>query len=418
MIKKTIAIGSTVALLFGLGSVSANADEQTPKGKSVGFEVSDEKGVPGTIYDALIAEGKSFKSLNLNSYEWDEFNKKLLIRYFDDGENLKKAVSSALPANSFALVQDKYSVKALEEEGYRIATSGTIINGLPVVSAGPNAQASGINIRIAGDNGFGRTRISSPIGLSKYPVSVEVGSAPEASNRQYDPNPPYWGGAFFSRRSQNPGYNSVCSTGFGVGYMQNGSIQTELLTAEHCGDTGSTWRAGNYTEAPIVGTMQNTSAVGTDIKRVTGTSYGPVVFGGNENSNNGIGIKGAIPAILNDYWCYSGSQGGMICNNKVTSLNQTVFYPKQNKYYRNMVFTDQQDGTPSSGNGDSGGPIIAARNGNAYAVAIISGSRDASKNCSGMPATDKRECSSLNIGAPIEAFFQDNPNYGVLTYGG
>ena len=422
MIKKalqTIAIGSTAVLLLGLGTISANADNQSPGTKSVGSGISEEKGVPGFIYDALIANDKTFKTLNFNSYEWDETNKKLLIHYFDDGKALSKAASSALPANSFALVQDRYSVKALEEEAYRIATSGTTIGGLPVVSAGPNVQASGITVRVADGNGLTRFQALPPVGLSKFPASVEVGSAPEASSRQYDPNPPYWGGALFSRPVPNqPGYISTCSTGFGVGYMQNGSIPTELLTAEHCGPTGSVWTAGDYTVAPTVGTMQDTSAVGTDIKRVTGTSYGPVIFGGNENSNSGIGIKGAIPAILNDYWCYSGSQSGIICNNKVTSLNQTVVYPKDNKYYRNMVYTNQQDGTPASGNGDSGGPVITARNGNAYAVAIISGMFNASNNCSGKPATNTRQCSTSNIGAPVEAFFQDNPNYGILTYGG
>ena len=219
------------------------------------------------------------------------------------------------------------------------------------------------------------------------------------------------GGAQMNRPG-DPGHRVYCTTGFGVGYMSGSSLVTEHLTADHCGPTGSEWRTGPYANSAILGIMKDTRAVGTDLKRMTGAQWGPVVYGGPAGSSSGIGIKGAVTPVLNDMYCYSGSQSGIVCGNKVTSMNQTVCYGIPGPCYRNQVYTDQVDGIPASGQGDSGGPVLAERNGYAYAAGIVSGMWNYSSQCTGY---GERLCSSHNITAPIEAFFQENPGYGILV---
>lgn len=82
-----------------------------------------------------------------------------------------------------------------------------------------------------------------------------------------------------------------------------------------------------------------------------------------------------------------------------------------------MAISVQQDGISAAGNGDSGGPVVAARNGYAYAAGIISGILGRGNNCQGVPATETRKCSATVITAPVHAFFNANPNYGILTNG-
>jgi hypothetical protein len=146
---------------------------------------------------------------------------------------------------------------------------------------------------------------------------------------------------------------------------------------------------------------------------MSGAPFGPVIYWGAHDSNSGAGIKGAIPPILNDYWCYSGAPSGTVCNNKVTQLNMTVCY-EVTQCYRNLAYSEQMDSIPAAGQGDSGGPAIAARNGYAYAAGIISGIRNAGYMCNAN--SDGRLCSKYVITAPVEAFLQDNPSYGILAY--
>ena len=84
--------------------------------------------------------------------------------------------------------------------------------------------------------------------------------------------------------------------------------------------------------------------------------------------------------------------------------------------YQHMVLTEQMSSIPAIGQGDSGGPVVAARDGYAYASGIVSGIRGGGPDCN--ENSDGRICSKLGIVAPVAAFFQANPSYGILVYGG
>lgn len=398
----------TALLVTSAGPASAaESDERHVEA----FKGKQNVGVPAAIYDGIIASPlDDFDAFN--SYEWVASSGKLRVHYSGDDATLRGALTAALPQSSFELVRDAYSVADLEAEAWRLASSGKTINGMPIASAGPLPDGSGIKVSVEGSP-LARSSVVPPADLSPFPLQVAVEDRPEVASRQYDGEAPHWGGAVMSTPAAEAGKVNLCTTGFGVGYMSGTDIVSSMITADHCGTTGSQWRTGNYSDSPILGTMQNTSAVGTDIKRLAGAPFGPVIYGGPWNSNSGIGIKGAIPPILNDYWCYSGAPSGQVCNNKVTQLNMTTCY-SVTQCYRNQVYSEQMDGIPAVGQGDSGGPAIAPRNGSAYAVGIISGIRNAGTVCNAN--MDGRLCSKYVIAAPVEGFFQDNPNYGILIY--
>lgn len=277
-------------------------------------------GVPTTIYDALKSVQKEISALNeFNHYEWDESATRLVVHHRGGADKIAKTLSSAVPRRDFALAEDKYSVRELRAEADRIVAAYPTIDGAAVVSAGPTKNADGIVIQTqSGPQRLLETPADSSV-ESVYPLIVEEGPRAEPIDRQYDPSPPHWGGALMSRPT-SPGKSSICTTGFGVGYMSGTTLVTKNLTADHCGPTGAVWRTGNYSDSAILGAFGDTNSGGSDLKLIStlagrATSFGGVIYDGPTNSNTGLGIKGAVPPILNDYWCYSGSQSGMICNN-------------------------------------------------------------------------------------------------------
>lgn len=370
--------------------------------------------------DSGLAEAKKLLGARFNVASWNDSRTQLTIHVNAPLKaETKTKVLNFLAAVSAKIVIDSYSRADLEKAAWELATSGQPVSGRKVISAGPNADSSGLDVTVDAAP-MERRPLAAPEKLRGFPVKVQVGEAPVPTSRAYDPVAPHWGGATMSRPADQAGRIYVCTTGFGVGVQEGSAIRTSLITADHCGAVGSQWRTGKFSDSPVLGTMQNTSAAGTDTRRIEGAQFGPVIYNGPNNSNTGTAIKGAVTSILNDVYCYSGAPSGMVCNNRVTSLNQTICYALF-QCYRNMVYTNQTTDTPALGNGDSGGPVIASRNGgDAYAVGIISGMLSPTTRCTGDPGSDAeggRKCSTQGIMAPVEGFFQDNPNYGILVAG-
>ncbi len=140
-------------------------------------------------------------------------------------------------------------------------------------------------------------------------------------------------------------------------------------------------------DAAVIKTASNTGAVYT----------------GAWNSAQGILIKGASNVPIGTELCYSGSYSGFICGNVVTQTGLSYSLSGVNGAAVNVqaaVRTDQANGTPAVGQGDSGGPgvIPVLINGTASIVAgtIISAIPGGSgSTCSGI--SDGRLCSSTGF---------------------
>lgn len=407
-----------------VSAFAAPADSGQEAERSIISEgTSDKLGVPANIYAALKTIQTDLAALeSFNHFEWDEAAKRLKVHYHGASVEVSRVMATALAPNEYALSQDRFSSKALQKEAKRITTEHRTIGGAVVTSVGPSANADRIIIQVKQGDQHGPVQPPQLSEISNFPLSIEGGGGAEPVSRQSDPISPHWGGALMSRPTNDPNYFTICTTGFGVGYMSGSTLVTRNLTADHCGPTNAIWRTGISSTSAILGGFMDTNNGGSDLKLIaplagTTTQFGPVIYTGDQYSNTGLGIAGAVPPILNDYWCYSGSQSGMICNNKVTQVNQSICYGLFSPCYSQQAVSVQQDGISAAGNGDSGGPVVANRNGYAYAVGIISGIYNGGTNCQGMPATDSRKCSAQVITAPVQAFFNANPTYGILTYG-
>jgi len=381
------------------------------------WERSISDGMSLALTDALVELEKNPVRQLLNIYEWNADKGILLVHAFGD--------IGAMPAGSYEIIIDPYSLAELSAEADKIARKH-FIAGIAVAHAGPLVDGSGIEVGIIIDDSDDKeltiSRVEAAIS-SKYPVTVVATTKITAIDRQYQEQP-YWGGAYISSQAPGTSGYTTCSSGFaviqpGVPYHKFG-----MLFADHCGDTGSVWGAGLYSNSPFFGTAQYTSAGGSDIKILTpGTNdatYLGVNFYGSYNTTWGVPISAPynVPVVYQN-WCINGSQSGTVCNNTVTSGPQTVnFSDSQGNIhsYSNEYRSVQLSNTPAAGNGDSGGPVFRIVDGEVRATGIISGIQHSGDSCTGKPATNSRKCSDVVWTAGIDAFFTNNLSWQILTY--
>ncbi|MER6386480.1 S1 family peptidase [Streptomyces sp. NPDC001250] len=139
-----------------------------------------------------------------------------------------------------------------------------------------------------------------------------------------------------------------CSAGFNVTNGQSDFI----LTAGHCGPTGSTWFAGNQGNQQLGRTVSSTFP-GNDFSLVqyasgkAGDGAGVIAIGGG----NGVRITGTADAAVGQRVFRSGSTSGLH-DGTVTALNATVNYPEG-------TVTGLIQTNVCAEPGDSGGPLFS-----------------------------------------------------------
>lgn len=139
-----------------------------------------------------------------------------------------------------------------------------------------------------------------------------------------------------------------CSAGFNV---TNGTSDF-ILTAGHCGPTGSTWFADNQAEQQV-GQTVNSNFPGSDFSLVqyasgkAGNGADVVAIG----NGNGVRITGTGDAAVGQRVFRSGSTSGLR-DGQVTGLDATVNYPEGT--VSGLIET-----TVCAEPGDSGGPMFS-----------------------------------------------------------
>ncbi|MPY32198.1 S1 family peptidase [Streptomyces adustus] len=139
-----------------------------------------------------------------------------------------------------------------------------------------------------------------------------------------------------------------CSAGFNVTNGQSDFI----LTAGHCGPTGSLWFADNQATQQV-GRTVNSSFPGADFSLV---QYASGRAGGGADivaigNGNGVRITGAADPTVGQRVFRSGSTSGLH-DGTVTSLNATVNYPEG-------TVTGLIETNVCAEPGDSGGPLFS-----------------------------------------------------------
>jgi hypothetical protein len=380
-------------------------------------------GMSGELTDALATLEAEPVGDALGLYEWDGDRRVLRVHAHGDGAAIEAAVANVLPAGSFEMVMDPYPMSELIAASDALARQHSV-NGIQIAHAGPRVDGSGIEVGVVAPGSSLPTslnRVAEQIESQfdvPYPVTVTEASQAIATDRQFQ-SEPYWGGAHISSPVPGTAAYSACSSGFAVERPAVPSNEAAMLFADHCGEVGRVWGAGLYSNSPLFGTAQETLANGADIRMLTGpVTYWGVNFVGPFDSSRGVAVRGYSPPVLDHSWCMNGSQSGTVCNNTVTSGPQTLNLIVDGEVvsYSNQYRSVQMDDLPAAGSGDSGGPAFRVVEGELYAAGIISAIENGSDACTGKPATASRRCSAVVWTTGLDAFFDSNPEWRILTY--
>ncbi|MEU3460770.1 S1 family peptidase [Streptomyces sp. NPDC006733] len=203
--------------------------------------------------------------------------------------------------------------------------------------------------------------------LTKVPVALAAGTAPQATNRADDSSPWYGGG-----RLTNPNGTS-CSAGFGA----TSSAGNLLITAAHCGTTGQFSDGANETIGPVQAAK---GSLDSTVIRVTNGLSSWRYFDGPWDTQASKYIDGSATNWTGDYVCGSGAMTGIRCNLKITNDDTAVIQENGVRVSPAVITQRSFVADIAGGKGDSGGPVVASTDGqygeNMTARGIIIGGKD------------------------------------------
>ncbi len=433
-IKKSISVVGIAALFtVAFGATSALAEEGSAPAEAAAPEISeylpdevldqvDADGMSAKLSEGLVALDASTIRKDLNNYVWDRERGVVIVHAFGDEGAISSAIAEHLPDGQFEVVIDKYDADELREVADRIARQH-VVNGQEIAWAGAKADGSGIEVAVVGADSFSSRSSEADVAEqfdSEFPVEIVPGELSVQADRQYH-SQPYIGGARISSPAGNGQY-STCTSGFSVVRDGLPSSTTGMLFADHCSTTGRTWNSGLYTNSPFFGTAQTTSTGGADIKMLQGdVLYYGANFVGAHNSNTAVMVKGYSVPMVGQSICINGSQSGTVCSNTISHGPLTVNSSDGNGNivtYSNQYRSVQVFNQPAAGNGDSGGPVYRVVDNQLHATGIISAvqvGEDGGNNCTGMPSTGNRKCGAVVYMAGLNAFFNNNLSWKILT---
>lgn len=313
-------------------------------------------------------------------------------------DQIREARGQGLAA---AITPVRYSDVELQREAEKL-----VWDDLPgtdaVVFAHPDQDNSalvvGLNEKLLNDD-----QVPPPLPTT-FPVEIELTDGLTPAQHRLNDTEPYSGGA----RIHGPGV--ICTSGFAVATQGTDG----MLTAAHCTDIGDVWTTpvGVY-----YGTGTRRSIV-TDAAMLAGSSYIPAVYWGPYSTNTRVAVHGAASPVEGSEICYSGSFSGTVCGNVVVATD--VPYDLGGELDNLRGFRSEQwDGIPAAGQGDSGGPAVLAILDDAtgewvaWAGGIISAiPADSPTGCTGVQG---RNCSPTVYSADI-GDAANELNVAILVY--
>jgi hypothetical protein len=316
----------------------------------------------------------------LNGWAGAELDGEALVLYWKGDLPLlvQEAIEEMQQDISIEVRAARYSAAEIDEEARRISRDPRI------ASVGALNDYSGLEVHVdvsytGGLNALGRD-LENGLELVVYRDGQH-----ELLGRWNDISP-FWSGSVMDRPVGLPGNYTYCSTAFAA--TRNSDTAPAMITSRHCGGNQE-WHA------PIGDEYVGRTAGGhsdSDSTYLTGSSsgYSPVVYVGPYTSNQGVAINGLTIPAVGTHVCYSGGFSGAVCDNTVTAVLQ----------YAGGIgpgfWTENQGGRGAAGNGDSGGPVLAAGSGSGLngigVITIGDGTREVP--CEGMPGGSTRKCFS------------------------
>ena len=311
------------------------------------------------------------------------------------GKAPAKVTAAAAVAKAQGLVVKihpaKYSQAELKAEAARMLKAGA-----PIQSIAAKHDGSGLAIKQAA--GFSaKAAVQSAV-----PVEVQAGDVELAASRLVDTSP-FKGGAYIQNTTPDGAIQGGCTSGFAV--VDNTTGADKLLTAAHCGQSGSyyTNAAGDF-----IGSVEG-RAVASDSEILGATGQARVWIGDsieNEQNQVALDVAGSSASIVGDWLCDSGAYSGTICQIQVVNVGLTVCLGSFG-CVNNAVEAVHRGGFSAGGNGDSGGPVFSVQADNTLVargtLTAISVAPADIRPCSGVPERNGRKCSQRIIFPDVTA---------------
>jgi hypothetical protein len=359
-----------------------------------------------------------YSSADVSSFVWDDKTKSLSIWLEPTGEI--GFVEGLIENSGYTVIVDRvqFSREEISNAISTLISAGTVA-GMEISWIAPTSDRSALLISPSSPP---RMRVGSGLGfLSGIPLELTEYSSPQATARDRNLHPPFHGGQLILR----PGI-AFCSSAFSVVNIRNG--QTGLLTADHCGRTADHERrwfgaSRSLEDGSLIGFQpqflphiwENQWPRVTDSMVITGAPVRAGMWWGPHNGTNLAPVDGTAPVVIGSLVAMNGQPTGTVFQNEITHTGLAVVYD-WDLAYRDLVRSVQISGIPAAGSGDSGGPVFSVNSiGGAMAVGVISGISNPSNNCTGMPATNTRQCGTIVFFSPIGASLAGT-DYQVLRW--
>lgn len=291
---------------------------------------------------------------------------------------------------------------------------GVLPTGMTFVSGTPSEDGSTITIGVATDGTESLRSATLPKQVEGVDVQFVEDELATLTARSRTSAPLISGGQTW--RGTGVG---TCTQGFPVLRWQDS--QPNSLTADHCtAAVNEDWRWGGGSVSIGKSTFQ--AAGDTDLELYTdaGTLSAWMLVGTNTDSSTVAPIRGYVAPVGGNNVCYNGSRSGLVCSN---TLESSDVYSCISSGFLQCYWTrwsTQSSGTPSSGNGDSGGPVTmfglreSDQTIGAYGVGVISMMSNPGTTCTGDPSTTTRKCSANNGMAPLNRWASAQSTHNLV----
>lgn len=291
-----------------------------------------------------------------------------------------------LPAVIHSLIKHLATPVAVRSAAYTFAelnTEARRLSRLPgVLSVGALSDFSGLRVSLAAGYSTPNGQLHSMPNVQQLSTTVRLvpgKASPSPAYWRWDDVSPFWGGDVVQSPSEE------CTGGFAIRYPSGGQWHPGMTLSNHCG-ANAQWKT------PVSGTFVGNTGAGNgglDGNYLSGSNYDPDVYIGADNSASGLSINGALYPTLGASVCYDGGFSGASCNNIIDT------YPAYALGWGPGYWTDNANGQPADGNGDSGGPVLAPSTGSGLNGIGIITAIDLSQEvpCQGVPAGNGRNCS-------------------------
>jgi hypothetical protein len=327
---------------------------------------------------------------------------RVVVHWFGEPDDALTSALKGEPQIASIIDQTQYMPGDL-----RAAAEDLIRSDLSVASAGAEYDGSGITVSLVVPDQRSKSSPHTPdrlAALTGFPTFVEEARPVEASSRLADHG--YHLGGARIRQFDGAFLRQSCTAGFPV---VKGSDTTKkgMMFAAHCGSVGDQWVTDDGTSAYDFGkiAVRNTTYDGAILEM---GFVNPYIWIGPHDTSSYVAINGVLSPFIGQEVCYSGSFSGLSCGNIVDTVNLEYNLGGDLTAVKGFR-TENANGNPAAGNGDSGGPgysIVSTPTGvKRWAVGIISAiPGDSGATCAGVPgssAAGGRKCSPKVISTSV-----------------